>query len=155
MELVKLCPACGEANPVSEVVCRVCMTNLSSVPPLPAGRTENPPDPDEPSLDAEAKTAPSPSVLTFKRVSDGRAIPVASGDAIGRLGEMLETFEAYRTVSRVHARVALTDDAWAIEDLGSTNGTWVNGRRIEPGRPCPIKKGDTVSLSIACEMIVL
>lgn len=34
------------------------------------------------------------------------------------------------TVSRRHAAVMLFGDSWFILDHGSTNGTWVNGRRI-------------------------
>jgi pSer/pThr/pTyr-binding forkhead associated (FHA) protein len=34
------------------------------------------------------------------------------------------------TVSRRHAVLKRTDRAWIVEDLGSANGTWVNGRRI-------------------------
>lgn len=34
------------------------------------------------------------------------------------------------TVSRLHARFALSSSELAIEDLGSTNGTFVNGQRI-------------------------
>lgn len=33
-------------------------------------------------------------------------------------------------VSGVHALLQQTDSGWWIEDLGSTNGTWVNGKRI-------------------------
>jgi pSer/pThr/pTyr-binding forkhead associated (FHA) protein len=44
---------------------------------------------------------------------------------------------------------------WHIEDLGSLNGTWVNGGRIEPGRAHPLKEGDTVALGMACEMKVI
>lgn len=33
-------------------------------------------------------------------------------------------------VSRCHCRLAATDDRLEVEDLGSTNGTFVNGRRI-------------------------
>jgi pSer/pThr/pTyr-binding forkhead associated (FHA) protein len=33
-------------------------------------------------------------------------------------------------VSRRHARITVRDDAATVEDLGSTNGTFVNGKRL-------------------------
>jgi pSer/pThr/pTyr-binding forkhead associated (FHA) protein len=47
------------------------------------------------------------------------------------------------TVSRRHARLRYRDGAWVIQDLGSTNGTRVNGRRA--GR-CQLRPGDRVAL---------
>jgi pSer/pThr/pTyr-binding forkhead associated (FHA) protein len=44
-------------------------------------------------------------------------------------------------VSRVHCRFTLDDRGLGIEDLGSTNGTWVNGRRIDRA---PLQAGDTI-----------
>jgi pSer/pThr/pTyr-binding forkhead associated (FHA) protein len=44
-------------------------------------------------------------------------------------------------VSRKHARIELKDGAITIEDLGSTNGTFVNGERIVKA---PLKEGDRV-----------
>lgn len=32
--------------------------------------------------------------------------------------------------SRHHARIVANDNGWAVEDLSSSNGTWVNGRRV-------------------------
>ncbi|MCT2590887.1 FHA domain-containing protein [Streptomyces sp. N2-109] len=34
------------------------------------------------------------------------------------------------TVSRTHAQLRHTDEGWTLRDLGSSNGTWVNGRRV-------------------------
>jgi len=36
-------------------------------------------------------------------------------------------------VSRVHCRLVASDDALAVEDLSSTNGTFLNNRRIDHG----------------------
>lgn len=35
------------------------------------------------------------------------------------------------SVSRRHAEIRLTDDGWVVEDLGSSNGTFLKGTRIE------------------------
>ncbi len=49
-------------------------------------------------------------------------------------------------ISRRHARIWRDSDrTWAIEDLGSANGTYVNGVAIE-GRPRRLAGGDTVQL---------
>lgn len=51
-------------------------------------------------------------------------------------------------VSSYHARLSPSGSGWVLEDLGSTNGTYVGGRRISgsvPLRPgIPVKIGSTV-----------
>ncbi len=47
-------------------------------------------------------------------------------------------------VSRHHLRIARTADGCSIEDLGSTNGTFVNGQRISGSRP--LNSGDMIGL---------
>jgi pSer/pThr/pTyr-binding forkhead associated (FHA) protein len=47
-------------------------------------------------------------------------------------------------VSQLHARVYFSGDQLVVEDLGSTNGTVVNGHRIES--PTVIDRGDVVGI---------
>src|SRR5262245_50296269 len=55
------------------------------------------------------------------------------------------------TVSGSHARLSPRDeDSWTIEDLKSTSGTWLNGRRVSQAT---VKPGDT--LTIGKQSIVL
>lgn len=55
---------------------------------------------------------------------------------------------AHGSLSRSHARISVTNDAVTVEDLGSKNGTFVNGRRVTA--PCSLetnvelKLGDVV-----------
>ncbi len=53
-------------------------------------------------------------------------------------------------VSRKHSRLTFQGGKYVIEDLGSTNGTFVNGQRL--ASPVVLKSGDVVSLG---EQIVL
>ena len=47
-------------------------------------------------------------------------------------------------VSRLHCRLSLDDrDQLDVEDLGSTNGTWVNGRKVERA---PLMTGDRLKV---------
>jgi hypothetical protein len=52
------------------------------------------------------------------------------------------------TVSRRHAELRLVDGHWHLRDLGSSNGTWVNGRRVVEAEVVP---GDEVQLG-ACRL---
>ena len=45
-------------------------------------------------------------------------------------------------VSRCHARLDWTGSGYVLEDLGSKNGTWVNGRRLEG--PTSLNDGDAI-----------
>ncbi|MEJ1922654.1 FHA domain-containing protein FhaB/FipA [Microbacterium sp. KHB019] len=44
-----------------------------------------------------------------------------------------------------HARLLLRGDTWAIQDLDSTNGTFLGGKRLGSA-PAPISIGDTVKV---------
>ncbi len=51
------------------------------------------------------------------------------------------------SVSRVHARLSVgRDNTLQIEDIGSTNGTSIDGERIEPRLPHPLAPGSTLKL---------
>ncbi len=57
----------------------------------------------------------------------------------------LDAHDPEAKVSRRHARITFADGKYAIEDLGSTNGTFVNrGRRLIPGTPQPLNDGDEI-----------
>jgi hypothetical protein len=51
------------------------------------------------------------------------------------------------TVSRTHARLERAGDGWLLADLGSTNGTRLNGWRIR--RPVQVRPGDRVTFGSA------
>ena len=68
-------------------------------------------------------------------VAEGRRMVVgATGAVIGRSRDCDIVLDDHN-VSRRHAEVRPTDDGWAVNDLGSTNGVLVNGRRINGTRP--------------------
>ncbi|MGV3621994.1 MAG: FHA domain-containing protein [Archangium sp.] len=87
-------------------------------------------------------------------VSDGYALKFISGKyqggefplkgdkqlIIGRSSE-LDIVLVEDMVSRKHAKITLTGGKITIEDLGSTNGTFVNGEKVKTSR---LKEGDRI-----------
>lgn len=57
----------------------------------------------------------------------------SGGMVIGRAEDQCELVVSHATVSRRHARLRLAGDVLQIEDLGSTNGTSVDGKPAAPG----------------------
>jgi S1-C subfamily serine protease len=64
----------------------------------------------------------------------GRDIPLRQPETtIGRgpTADIVIPVEDQRFVSRVHASIVVQDGCCVAQDLGSSNGTWVNGARIQ------------------------
>lgn len=71
---------------------------------------------------------------------------------IGKDASKVQISISSDSVSRVHARIQKNGEDYLIEDLCSTNGTWVNGKSIETRVPFALKTGDKVSFA-DCEYI--
>jgi len=57
----------------------------------------------------------------------------------------LDSDDPEATLSRRHARITFNEGKYLLEDLGSTNGTFVNrGKRLSPGTRQPLNDGDEI-----------
>ncbi len=68
------------------------------------------------------------------RPAAGAAIPLDAVNSIGRdVNNAIVVDDSF--VSTEHALLTFRGRAWYVEDRGSTNGTWVNGQRVESFMP--------------------
>jgi hypothetical protein len=57
----------------------------------------------------------------------------------------LDSDDPEAKVSRRHARITFNEGKYLLEDLGSTNGTFINrGKRLSPGTRQPLNDGDEI-----------
>jgi pSer/pThr/pTyr-binding forkhead associated (FHA) protein len=80
--------------------------------------------------------------LTFP---DGTEHELKESVTIGRDARNDLTFES-QSVSREHAALTFRDQRWYIEDRGSFNGTFLNGTRVQPGAPLPLRHADRIGI---------
>jgi hypothetical protein len=79
----------------------------------------------------------------FARQPTGLLTGVSRGHIVlGRSSSCQLVFDD-DTVSRRHAELVLRDGAWHVVDLGSSNGTYVNGRRVNDAE---VRAGDELTL---------
>ena len=74
------------------------------------------------------------------------ALGTPGGAVIGRDPAASSHVVMDESVSRTHARVYVRGGALHVEDLGSTNGTFLNGRRLVEGQGARMRDGDELVL---------
>ena len=92
------------------------------------------------------------SARFFFRVRAGSFRSLALGEGENVIGRDAGLWLTLRLegISRRHARVVPRVGAWWIEDLGSTNGTFVNGERVDSE---PLRHLDVISLGRRTELV--
>jgi pSer/pThr/pTyr-binding forkhead associated (FHA) protein len=73
-----------------------------------------------------------------------RLVKSRDGVVIGRDVDHCDAVLLHPTVSRRHARLVLAENVLQIEDLGSTNGTSIDGSVATPGELQPLQAGAKV-----------
>jgi len=105
----------------------------------------------------EPASTPANSWLSLHLMDSGKILPLASRNefTLGRLSEGqpimpdidLTPYQAYASgVSRLHAVVKRDGNRVLVMDLGSSNGTYLNGRRLNPHVEEPLNHGDIVAV---------
>ena len=99
------------------------------------------------------QTQSGTSAKAFMRAESGEIFALASNSTlIGRQDAKrgifveidLKPFDIGKSISRRHARLDLKGEKYTLSDLGSVNGTSVNGTRLTPNEPHPLKNGDLI-----------
>lgn len=126
------CPICRTNNSGMEAYCGECGFLLTSAP----GQEETVPE-----------QAAGPVVELVENTSGRRFKLKPGANIVGR--ENCDILLMESTVSRRHAQVILEDGKVTVTDLGSTNGTEVDGGRLTPNMPAPLSPGGTVKFGNA------
>ena len=77
----------------------------------------------------------------------GQRIPIEGAASIGRDSDN-QVVIPDKTVSGRHAAIIYRDGRWWAEDFDSTNGTWVNDRRVSS--PLPVAERDIIQVGRFC-----
>jgi hypothetical protein len=153
-----ICQACKKENPTDATACQECGELLPRL--LPQPRTEAVPQ----RLSASTGIAVLPLDEVRELRGKGVALVVRGHSdpilvhgrdlILGRYdpGSNIPTVDLtpYNAgalgVSRRHARLIAQDEFYLIEDLNSTNGTWVNQQRLPAGKQHGLQNGDLIQL---------
>lgn len=160
-----LCPNCMYKNLVGALFCSECGTQLVfregkptstfTSSPLSAQETSGEYRVESPILASDESI--SMSGISLDLMKSGELIHLINREEVtlGRVSEGqpvipdidLTPFEAFETgVSRVHASLDFRNNQVAITDLGSSNGTRINGRKIVAQTPYQLKHMDILTL---------
>jgi hypothetical protein len=105
------------------------------------------------------RTRAALAVLTTPRLTTRRApafcelaLPPVPGQYLIGRSEDVDLRLDDISVSRRHALISFVDGGWILTDLGSRNGTWINGWRL-PG-PAPVSAGDLLDVG-SCRFLLV
>jgi pSer/pThr/pTyr-binding forkhead associated (FHA) protein len=79
-------------------------------------------------------------------LGEGIDQPLVDGLVIGRDADC-QLVISHSSVSRRHAEIHDSAGHWYVEDLGSRNGTFVEGTRVAEGARCRLRHGDRLGVA--------
>jgi len=153
----KHCPVCKHSNEHNNVFCKYCGAPLSSS----KYASQTPKDPDVTAFHSEKQekfhivepTIPNKGIAIYYagkdkpiaiRAEDEFVVGRQSGDALESLLDLTE-YEGFQMgISRRHAKIRRTQNGYEVIDLISTNGTWLEDKRLIPNKPYPLASGSTL-----------
>lgn len=153
------CSNCGHANRDGILFCENCGHSLTGEPAVGSTKAFNEQGPGteevlsagsdvlmpNSNLRIEIEGGPEPIIIAPKaELIFGRRDP-----ATGAMPDIdLTPYAGYRMgVSRRHTAIRMTDDKYLdVWDLGSSNGTFLNGQRLNAHRPYRMHDGDRLRL---------
>lgn len=161
------CPNCQFWNEVGYLFCEQCGSELvKGALDAVAAPAEMPLIPTPPDIQAMMlNTAPPPTSVQSVAANGGASTSVFSGPhlilvstgtvfklgnavIIGRANPVAQIdFEGYpegKYISYQHAQITFVNGAYYLEDMGSSNHTYVNGIKLSQGQAQPLKEGDRV-----------
>lgn len=152
-KVVQICANCQRENLRDAAVCVYCGVSLSSsttviVPDYPAGMSR-------PDFLSQLLGLHSDALILLVMGQDQPIVIKGAAEvSLGRnapdeppLTVDLTRYDALALgVSRRHALIVFHHAGSTIQDLGSSNGTFLNEKRLEPHQPQPLKNGDLVRL---------
>jgi pSer/pThr/pTyr-binding forkhead associated (FHA) protein len=133
------CPVCGTVNTGGDQYCADCGFLLSSALT------------DEGELKPDEDLGDMPKLVD---ASSGREFALNPGvNTVGR--QDADVLLSHPTVSRSHAKLTVADGIFTLEDTGSTNGTFLDGAKVEPGQPVEINDGAEITFgSVALRLSI-
>lgn len=156
------CPNCKHQEILGALFCSECGAQLVGIKPISTQTIQGSQIDKffEQFAGRERTSVPPPPndvAISLFLLATGTIIPLEGRNefTLGRSAEGqpilpdidLTKFLAYEHgVSRLHASVAIGKNEALITDLGSANGTRLNGQKLSPHRPFAAKHGDIVTL---------
>ncbi|GAB4510528.1 MAG: FHA domain-containing protein [Haliangiales bacterium] len=90
----------------------------------------------------------------LKHLSDGKEYQLIANTLIGR-GRRCDVVIDNQMVSNHHADISWNGETWDVHDLGSLNGSFVDGRNLAQSARTPLKKGAKLSFGDADDVYEL
>jgi len=157
---MKNCPYCGFENREGTLFCEECGQNLFGESSGAAAATKHLQNvPDELGMKATWGTArfnrDASIIVHIRDAAEPIVLQPRQETVLGRLDPNsqkkpdldLSPYGALeKGISRLHAAVRRGEDTLTLVDLGSINGTYLNGQRLTPNQPRVLRDGDEIRL---------
>jgi hypothetical protein len=154
-----VCPHCAHNNHEGSLVCEKCQNNLVGNPLTGLSTRELSTLPNELAAKATWGTArfgqDAHIIFRIREVSEPIVILPTKRTVLGRVDTIslqqpdldLSPYGALeKGVSRIHAAINRSEDTLTLIDMGSANGTHLNGQLLVPEQPRVLRDGDEIRL---------